>query len=291
MGLGKIITQRCLTDPPPDPRCANEAFALANPDICPMVPRLVIRPSFALACSLGSVQFKASYFDAVGIETDVTDQTLFESSNTNIAVVGDTSGNATGLSTGEASITGTYQTLSAFAELTVLGDNCCDDQNVAMMVMVDRTRSMKEPPGNVFSAEYPTKLDFAKAAATRFISEVNETKDTVGLMTFTAAGYDILSPLTSDKAAVAAMIPGINQTQQLTTFYDALTAAITELNAATTAELKVIVLISDGEDKDDSYSSTDNPVALLQEFKDAGGIVLCVGVRAHDFGYNLLQAV
>ena len=286
MGLGKIITQRCLTDPPPDPRCANEAFALANPDICPMVPRLVIRPSFALACSLGSVQFKASYFDAVGIETDVTDQTIFESSNPNIAVVGATSGNATGLSTGEASITGTYQTLSAFAELTVLGDNCCDDQNVAMMVMVDRTRSMNQP----FGAEYATKLHFAKAAATRFISEVNETKDTVGLMQFTAAGYDILSPLTSDKAAVAAMIPGINQTQQLTTFYDALTAAITELNAATTAELKVIVLISDGEDKDDSYSSADNPVALLQEFKDAGGIVLCVGVRAHDFGYNLLQA-
>lgn len=285
MNFGRVSKAQCINElPPPDERCSDPAFALANPDKCPVAPALVIRPAFALVCNLGSVQLKASYI-VNGVETDVTDQTIFQSSNLGIAIVGASSGNATGLAEGTAVITGFYLDKQAFSELTVLGDGCCEERSVAMMVVVDKTKSMSQN----FGGGYLKKLDFAKAAATRFISEVNETKDLVGLMDFTAIGNNVLAAPTADKASVAALVPGIAQTQQLTTYFNALTEAIDQLDAVT-ADLKVILLISDGEDTDTSYADSENPIALLSDFKSQGGIVICLGVRAHGFGYSLLSA-
>lgn len=284
MNLGRITQSACVNQAPlPDERCSDPAFALANPDKCPVAPTLVIRPAFALVCNLASVQFRAAYI-VNGIETDVTDQAIFQSGSPGIAIVGASSGNATGLAEGTAVISAVYLDKQAFSELTVLGDGCCDERHVAMMVVLDKTKSMSQ----TFGGGYLKKLDFAKAAATRFITEVNETKDVVGLMTFTAIESPVLSPPVADKAAVAALVPGIVQTQQLTTYFDALTEAIAQLDAVT-ADTKVILLISDGEDTDTSYADSENPIALLSNFKSAGGIVICLGVRAHGFGYSLLS--
>jgi len=155
-----------------------------------------------------------------------------------------------------------------------------------MMVVVDHTRSMSQ----VFGGGYTTKLAFAKAAASRFISEANQTKDLIGLAQFTAASTEILSAPITDKAVVAALVPTIAQTQQLTSFFDALTAAIESLDSVT-ADRKVLLIISDGEDTDTSYSETDNPIALCDAFKSAGGIVICLGGRAHDRGFALLSTL
>lgn len=285
MNFGLIDTAECVNTPPPsDSRCGDPAFALANPDICPAAPRLVIKPGVALVCSLRNIQFKATYI-ANGIETDVTNQTLFKTSNPNVAVVGAASGNATGLSAGDAAISATYKGATVFADLTVLGDDCCDSQKVAIMVLIDRTKSFSQS----FSSAYQTKLHYAKKAATDFINSINTNKDVVGLMQFTAASYEILSEPSADKAAVAALVPGIAQTQQLTTYYDALSAAIDSLNAVTDADRRMIVLITEGEDSDTSYLDESNPIALVEEFKEGGGIVLPLGVRSHGRGYALLS--
>lgn len=282
--FGRITQAPCINEPPPpDERCSDPAFALANPDKCPVPPTLVIRPSLAFVCDLASVQYRASYI-VNGVETDVTDQTIFQSSNNSIAIVGAASGNATGLSTGTATITGAYQDKVAFAELTVLGDDCCEERSVALMVVLDKTRSMSQS----FGGAYTTKLAFAKAAATRFITEVNENKDVVGLMTFSALDNPVLAEPTADKDAVAALVPGIAQTQQLTTFFNALKEAVYQLDQVT-ADVKVILLISDGEDTDTSYADEENPIALLSNFKSTGGIVMALGVRAHGYGYALMS--
>jgi VWA domain-containing protein len=285
--LGKITRQPCVTDPPPpDPRCADPVFQLTHGDICPNVPRIVVSPAFVLVCALSSVQLKAIYIDENFTETDVTDQAVFVSSDIDIAVVGAASGNLTGLSQGEVSVSATHLGVTGFSTVTVLGDDCCAEQNVAMMVMVDISRSMNQP----LDSTYQTKLHFAKAAASRFIDEVNETKDLIGLMTFTGTSVNVLSSPIADKAAVLADVAGIGQTNHTTKFFAALTTAIEELDSTAGADLKVIVLISDGQDLDDSYSTDDNPIALLDEFKSAGGIVLCVGARAYGFGYKLLSS-
>lgn len=289
INFGHITRSDCVNIPvPPDGRCADPAFALAHPDICPVQPRLVLKPGIALACPLGSIQFRAFYITR-DHETDVTNQSIFTSSNLGIALVGVSSGNATALAQGVCTISATYQGLTAYAELDVIGsssENCCDSVSVAMMVMVDTTRSMSL----AFGGGYASRLAYAKAAATRFISEINESKDLIGLMTFNAVESTVLASPIADKAIVGSLVSGITQTQQKTTFYNALVKAIAELNTVS-ADRKVIVLMTDGEDTDESYGDDDNPIALLDDFKSQGGIVICLGIRASGTGYNLLEVL
>jgi Mg-chelatase subunit ChlD len=286
MNFGNIATNDCVNVvPPPDPRCQDDAFRIANPDLCPTAPMLIIKPAVALACPLGSVQFRAVLVSR-GQETDVTSQSIFTSGDPNIALVGATSGNATGLSQGETQISATYKGDVANAELTVLGSTCCDERHVAMMVLLDTSRSMSL----TFSGAQGTKLKFSKTAATQFISEVNTKKDLVGLLHFNAAEVTIEAPPTSDKNSVAALVAPIPQTQQQTSFYDALKEGIAQLNSVTVGE-RVLVLFSDGEDTTPSYSDQNNPIALLDDFKSQGGIVICFGLRAQGKGFNFLEAL
>lgn len=286
MQFGGIIKQICVNLPtPPDERCDDPAFALANPTICPVAPFLIIKPGSALTCVLGSIQYRA-FLVSNGTETDVTSSTRFSTSDANVVVIGAISGNATGLSPGNAIITASYQGKTAHADLTIVaGSDCCANQEVSMMVLVDSSKSMSLN----FGAGYASRLIFARAAATRFVNEVNNHKDIVGLMKFNALDNLVLSSPTSDKSAVAALVPSISQTQNKTTFYDALTTAIGELINSTQG-LRVLVLISDGEDTSASYL-TDNPIQLIDDFKQAGGIVICLGCRASGKGFTLLETL
>ena len=289
--FGFITVRDCVNVPPPvDARCQDPAFASQNPDICYASPHLILKPSRALTCALGSIQFKA-FLVTNGTEQDVTADSVFAVSNQSIAVIGAGSGNCTGLSQGEVTISATYETYSANSVLSVMGiaGDCCSNQTVAMLLMVDTSLSMSQ----TFSADYPTRLDYAKAAATRFISEVNTTKDLVGLLSFNDSGFDSLDIPTSDSATVEGLVSGIAQSQQKTEFYNALTEAIEQLNSAS-ADLKVIVLLSDGEDTSSEgvadYVDTVNPASLLADFKDQGGIVICLGCRASNGGFALLSS-
>ena len=293
MKFGFITTQPCVNVPPPaDPRCADDAFAATHPDICPVATRLILKPGRALTCALKSIQFRA-YLVSNGVETDVTVDSTFATSNPAIALIGASSGNCTGLSQGDVTVSATYAGYTAVSDLVVLGnvgESCCDSQTVAMLVMVDTSRSMSL----AFSGSYATRLDFARAAATRFISEVNDAKDIVGLQSFNGASVVPISSPVADAAGVAALVPEIEQTQQMTAYYDALKAAIDELKLVS-ADLKVIVLISDGEDTSDAarngYVGADSPITLLSDFKDSGGVVMCVGCRASGGGFALLSAL
>lgn len=288
MNVGTIIRADCVNQPPPpDPRCQDPAFALANPQICPVAPFLLIKPGVALMCVLGCMSFRA-FFVKDGKETDVTHDSIFTSSDTSILVIGSTSGSGTALSIGNVIVTATYQGLTAQAQLDVIGVtgscSCCDNTQVAMMVVVDTSRSMSLQ----FAGKYASRLAFAKAAANRFISEVNQTKDLVGLMRFNAVDDVVISSPTSNKNLVQSFVNPIQQTQNKTTFFDALQTGINELNT-TSANLKVLVLLSDGEDTTASYIDFPNPIALLEDFKSNGGIVIAVGCRASGEGFALLN--
>ena len=285
MNIGRITTADCVNQAPTiDPRCEDEAFRIQNPGVCPVHPILIIKPGIALTCALKSIQFQA-FYTVDGIETDVTDDALWSSSDPNTALIGAASGNATGLAMGSISISAVYNDISASSELTVLGDDCCDGRTVGMMLLVDNSRSMSQ----LFGGPNATRLSFAKSAASQFIDEVNETKDTVGLMRFNDSENTVISSLSDDKDAVGSLVAGIPQTQQKTSFYDALLAAITEL---ADADLKVIVLFSDGEDSVNlSYTESTNPIALLSDFRGQGGVVICMGTRASGKGFQFLSAL
>lgn len=248
----------------------------------------MLKPAIGLLCALGSIQLRAVYTKD-GVEEDVTEDTIFSSSDPSIAVVGATSGNATGVTEGSATFRAVYndgtQNHEAFSKINVLGENCCEDQSVAITVCVDNSKSMSLS----FGAGYPTRLAYAKAAAIRFINEINESKDVVGLIKFNDTLTEILSEPTSDKASVSALVPAIPQTQQLTSFHECITQAVLSLDGVSGASRRIIVIISDGEDSTASYNDSNNPIAALDDFKSAGGIVMCLGVRAHGRGFALLS--
>jgi len=288
MNLGRIIESDCQNVPtPPDARCSDEAFALANPGLCSVQPRLIIKPSVALACELGSVQFKA-FVVQNGAEQDVTNLAVFSSGNLNVAMVGAGSGNCTGLSAGEVTISATYQGNTAEARLTVLtGDTCCSAQTVALLVMVDTTRSMSLR----FNGAYASKLDYAKAAATRFISEINGKKDQVGLATFHGGSTDLLHDLSFDVAAVSASVAGIAGSSDKTEFLDPVLSGVALLDLVT-ADRKVLVIISDGDDTlTGTFNTANDPLLPLASFKDSGGIVITLGVRAAGMGFAMLSTM
>lgn len=287
MNFGFITKADCVNVlPPVDSRCSDPAFALANPTICPPQQLLVIKPGVALTCQLGSVQFKA-FTQKAGVEVDVTGSgAVFTSSDLNVVLVGASSGNATALAQGEVVITATYQGLVAHATFTVLaGTDCCSQMHVATMVVVDDSRSMSQ----VFGGSYPSRLAYAKAAASNFISGLNEQKDSIGLISFDAAQVDMLNAPTGTAAPVLANVPGISQSLQKTSFYDALNLAIGQLQLAG-ADRQVIFLISDGEDTvNASYTAANNPFDLISSFKNNGGIVICLGCRASGKGFAFLS--
>lgn len=285
MDFGAITTRPCENVlPPADPRCADPAFAIANPGICPPTPILIIKPGVALCCALGSIQFKAfTVFNDV--ETDVTALTTFTSSDSDIAVIGAGTGNATatGISAGTATIGATYQGMVANSSLTVLAlaNNCCADTEVGIVVLVDTSLSMTQG----FSPSYATKLAFAKAAATRFITEINGAKDLVGLDTFNSDTVLTLAVPSHNPSAVAALVPTIIQTQSDTDFSGGLQQAISDLQSSGAA-LQVILLISDGLA---TVTEPNNPYTILSDFKAQGGVVMCLGVRANTVGFAALS--
>jgi Mg-chelatase subunit ChlD len=285
LNLGELKIAQCVNVPPgPDARCDDPAFSLANPDLCPQEQRFIIKPGIAIVCSLGSVAFSAFIVEN-GVERDVTTDTAFSTSDPSILVITANTGLATGMTPGEAVVTAKYQDVTAQSPVTVLaGSKCCDDETVAIMVMVDQTHSMSQT-----FPDYSTKLGYAKTAAIALIDSVNEQKDKVGLMRFTKDAQVVLSVPTADKGTVAALVPGIAQTQVKTEFYEALATGIATLDL-TDADRKVLVLFTDGEDMAASYT-TKNPLQLASDFKAAGGIVFCVGARAHGSGYNFLSAL
>src|SRR5260370_969842 len=87
-------------------------------------------------------------------------------------------------------------------------------------------------PEAAFVCAYSTKLKYAQAVATRFAAELNQTKDTIGLITFNSVQDSLVDTLTNSKSVVLADIAGISQSQQLTGFYDALASAISQLTAS-----------------------------------------------------------
>lgn len=291
MNFGLIIKVDCVNiGSVPNQNCNDPAFAELNPGICGSTPQLIIKPSNVLCCLLGGVKFSAIQI-LNGVETDVTASTIFQISDPAIAVIGVSSGRATGVGEGEAVVNATYNGMTTQASLTVIGQpdecGCCDDVEVAMMVVVDNSLSMSQQ----FNGSYLTKLAYAKAAAKRFIGEVNGTKDLVGLMTFNDSGGTVVSDLSHDENAVAALVNDISQTSQLTGYAAALTAAIGALNASGASEL-VLVLMSDGVDTS-TADSTDvaDALALAKQFQSGGGIIICLGVRSSSGGFSFLEAL
>lgn len=280
-----------------DPNCSDPAYALEHPTECGgvIVRSLVLKPGSVISCTLGDgVKFQA-YLSENGQETLLVNDVTFSSSNLSVALIGVNSGNCTGIAAGTAFISASYydsaskKTLAATSTLTVLsGNDCCADISVAVMLLIDTSKSMGMAMQTSGTITYPKKLDFAKEAAKRVIDALIVGKDSIGVASFSSAHFTIHQAISANPALSLTALDAVVQTTSKTTFYDGLEGAIDALDASG-ADRKLLVIISDGNDTITTDWASANPLDLTNTFKAAGGIVLSMGCRASGNGFKLLS--
>lgn len=278
-----VCPENPVTPPPPvcddlDVCCGDPAFAEAHPELCDGRPRLILKPSATTVPLNGSVQYK-TYLVASGQEVEITVGVVYGTSDPGIAIIGGLSGNATAFAVGIATISAVWQNLQAFAQITVV-DDCCEVV-AGMVLVVDNSRSMSLG----FSSQFSTKLAYAKKAASLFAEETNCAKDYVGAVAFNT-GASTVAELTRDGDAVATAIMAIGGTQNSTNLFSGLDLAIRKLDANTELTRRVVVILTDGEQDIGPATSP-----LASAFKDSGGIIIVIAVRAHGTAYASLQKV
>lgn len=249
---------------------------------------LLLKPSTALICATTTTTI-AAFTSLNGSEQKISSGVVFTSGDTSIATV-DSNGTVTGISAGIVTITGKWQGLTAFAQVNVVGTGagCCEGVKVAMWVALDNTFSMSLP----FSGSYATKYDYARALARDFMGTLNASKDMMGYNDFTQPTAVV--PLTSDIATLQAAVDATPQggAQYGTSLYEGMKSGLEQLNGAT-ADMKVLIVISDG-DYNSTGSTLPSPEGeeyLAQFFKNAGILIISVGVRAASYGYDVLNNV
>jgi hypothetical protein len=269
---------------PNDPRCADAAFAAANPGICGSDAYLVLKPSSSLIPVMTSVQFNTFLYQN-GVETQLTTGLVYGSSDPTIFAVGASSGNGTGLAAGSVVIEVTSGGLSASATVTVLSSSVgCSQIKVATAILIDNSNSMSLG----FGGPYRTRLVFAQAAAAAYasvISQVNsQPKDSVSVFFFNDTPTQV-STFITDTTLLATQINGVQQSQGNTDLSSALSAAITALQATNASEL-VILVLSDGEQTD--TPTQQDVLNVSSAFLATGGVIMSIGCRASG-GFDLLE--
>ena len=97
---------------------------------------------------------------------------------------------------------------------------------------------------------------------------------------------ELLANFTSDSASVIAAIEGIDQTELKTDLMSVFDIVVPDL-LAQIADRRILLIISDGEHTIDADKQA--VLDAASTFKQAGGIIMVLGVRASGAGYDLLE--
>lgn len=262
--------------PSDDDRCADPAFYDANPLICAGYPRLILKPSSAI-CEPGKTVQYSTYVRTNGNEVLITAGLTYKVSDSTIAWIEPDAGLTTGVKVGTTTVSVKWQNLTAFAQLEVV--ESCSSLNNSYLILIDNSKSMTQ----AFSDTFASKLTFAKDAAKSFIDTTNFSKDSVAVAEF-GLGGTIVQVLTQDKALAKAAVLSVVPTNEKTNIDDGLRVSIEYLNAATSGT-KIIILLSDGE------NNGPTPLPRAQAFKDAGNIIVVIGIRCWGQYFDLLYKI
>lgn len=287
----RVTVAPCVVPPVPvvNPQCSDAEYAITHPGECSTVGALIIKPSVVLICELESVQFKV-YELLNGVETELTSGIIFESSSQSVFTIGVNGGAGTALTDGTANITATDGSRTVTSNITVLpGTDCCSAIAVLTAIVVDNSRSMSL----AFGGGYSTRLIFGKAIASSYggilLSNEAGVKDSDKVWSVGQTAVEITSGLSQSTTAILAAIASIAQTQEKTNLLEAFAFAGQDL-LASTGDRRVLLIISDGEQT--STETTRQAVLdAASDYKEAGGVVMVIGVRASGQGYDLLQRI
>lgn len=291
MKFDKTITEPCIIKlgvdpdcpddvggPSVDPDCNDPAYRVAHPEECEGATQLIIKPSVATICAPYGVNFKTFVY-ANGVEEEVDVGVTYRSSDNNVAIIGGTSGRASGIGGGIATISAEWQNLAAYAQLTVQDSEiCCDGTKVGMLLLMDNSESMKRD----FGPPNGRRADFMRKVAADFVLTINSQKDVGAVMSFNETG-ELVFPWSNDLEELRLQANSVTPTGFKTNYADALTDAIDYVNSDTSLTTRVIIMFTDGDDHGEM-----DPIPIADEFINSGGILVIVGFRAWGVGYDRL---
>jgi hypothetical protein len=285
--------------------CSDPLYAADNPTICTdsdgnpvTITGLRINPPSGTTEVGKTYPFKAILTFSDGREKDVTALSTWSSANTGVATVA-TTGYATGIAEGAATISAVFRTYTEYAQLTV--EAACLDGDVDFCLVIDRSGSMQEvgPDGK-------TRMESTIEAVKGFVENVEYSTDQVAVVSFSGTidetGASIVysqnttlhTSLTNSKTDVEAAVNAINPDFSqcvvtnsagkrilscLTFIGGGLQVAYDELHSsrARASAKKCVVLLTDGGNNGCEIDPEDVATQMRNE-----GFVLCVIALAVD---------
>lgn len=262
--------------PATDSRCSDPAFAEAYPSACRYFSRLILKNERCQSLVSGSPEFKA-FVISNGQEVAITSGVTFTSSRTTVATINASTGVASSVAAGKTTISALWNGQYAFALLEVVAT--CGA--ASYLVLLDNSFSM----GQNFNGVYPTKLAYGKYLCERFFSSMNTTKDRMAFGNFNLEA-DVNVELTNVIADLNSYVPEVVSVRQRTDIRDAIIHGSEYLEENVTSGLKILVLITDGQS---NHGLIPGPSA--RAFKESGGIIIVIGIRAFDAYFQLLNEI
>ena len=284
------VTDGQVTELPEDSRCSDADFAAENPSLCPNRSFLILKPGLITVCSdEGTILFKAYTSDSSGETLAVG--AVYATSDASVISINSSSGAATIVGPGIATISASFSGKFAFSQITVTaGSNCCDDVTIATAYVIDNSLSSKMH----FDTANASRLAAAKKVAVKLATQLNDAKETAAVIKFNRVAETVLEltsvigdAFTADTLVNA--IESIAPTTYNTSVKEGMDRAINLLSLSS-AGRKVIVLLSDGQSRPHpSLSEQQELLDSADAFKNSGGIIICVGLQSYGDGFNLLR--
>lgn len=227
---------------------------------------------------LSEVRYEA-FLLVDGVEQEITGDVLYESSDNAVAFVGASSGNAIGISPGIITVTASYGGFQAMSQLEVLAVDGCSARTNHFLLLLDHSKSSL----GQFLGTWPTRLEAAQALGQSFVAHLDTAKDNAAVAQFDTQATVTLD-FSTDIAAIDAAVTAIASTQNNTNIAAALVKAANHFSDSGITANRIIVLFTDGEN-----NVGDDPLTAAETIRDAGIILIIVGLRAAGGAFKLLQ--
>lgn len=244
---------------------------------CAMLPledELILKPGVATACSnIGTIQYKA-FIRSQGFEVAITQSVIFSSSDTSVVTINATTGLATVVAAGQATISATWFTNQGFARLVILaGTTCCDEIGVGTVIVMDKSFSMTKE----FSKTFSSKFEVSRKIANDYVAALNSDKDQMALMEFDISararvGLTTSKILLKDSIGQMSLYRPVVSVSGNSNIADAIDLALAALEACTQDDIQV----------DDTGDDTP-PVEVVHNFHGNGAPDTSLGMPGDTY--------
>jgi hypothetical protein len=270
--------------------CATEAEG------GPVAPSLDLRPGQALLCVEATLVFRTYLMSAAG-ETQLTLGVTYSTSDASILAIDSESGAATVTGSGIVTITASWGDLTAFSQITVLepvGEDCCADTQVRIVVVGDESLSMQIAWAGLGDRRRNAAYQILRRGLAGALVDpaVLSERTKAATVLFSQAAL-LYQAFTDDPSVVIypASVPGTVSPGD-TDIVAALNEALEVFTTDPVISQQIIILFSDGRNRP-SLTSAERTLLIgqAQAFKEGGGVIIVFGVGATSEGFDLLRQI